>query len=145
MALVGLAVAGLVVWALTRTVEPAAAPVPLADATDTMPAVADTAMTALSTAPSTAPPLATTTTPSAPVPAAQTPPAVQGDRSEVGRIAVEDLRAKFGRGEVTIIDVRDAASFAQAHIPGALNIPMASIEAQLDRIPKDKPIVTYCT
>lgn len=132
----GLAVAALVVWALTRTVEPASGYVATTDATTTMTApVTPPAQT-------TQPPTATATTATSTAPP---PPQVQGDRSEVTRIAVEDLRAKLNRNEVTVIDVRDASSFATRHIPGAINVPFASVESMLDQIPKDKPIVTYCT
>jgi len=127
-------VAALVVWALTRTIEPAPEASPAGYATATVP---------VSTAPAT-PPIsstgATATTATAP-----RPPQPQGDRSTVQRIAVEDLRAKLDRNEVTVIDVRDASAFAAQHIPGAINVPFASVETMLDQIPKDKPIVTYCT
>lgn len=139
----GLLVLALVVWALTRTVEPASVMAPegsVADATTGAPALGDTGF---STTASTTP-TPTGTAPNAPV-AAPTPAPAAGDPAEVRRIAVEDLRAKNDRGEVTVVDVRDAASFAQAHIPGAINIPFASIEGQADMIPKGKPIVTYCT
>jgi len=133
----GVLVAALVVWALTRTVEPAST----ADTTS-FPAVAtpvtDTGF-AMDTAsvPSTATFANTATT----APAAQP----RGDQAEVTRIAAEDLRAKLNRGEVTVVDVRDAAAFTREHIPGALNMPFASLEAQIDTLPKGKAIVTYCT
>ena len=141
MAVGGLLVAALVVWALTRTVEPSAEPI--ADATTTtMPAATPEPIpTGTST---TVPPgfvTTSTTTSAAPPPA----PRPQGDPSSVQRIAVEDLRAKLNRNEVTIIDVRDANSFNARRIPGSINIPFASVETMLDQIPKDKPIVTYCT
>jgi hypothetical protein len=128
----GLAVAALVVWALMRTVQaPSSGYVeqPVADTpsvTATAPAVVETAQTSTS---ATAPP----------------PPAVQGERTNVARVSVEDLREQHRNGAVTIIDVRDAASFEAGHIPGALNMPFASIESFVDMIPKGKPIVTYCT
>ena len=130
MAAGGLLVAGLIGWAMTRTVEPAPAA-----ATSTV-ASSPAAIPAAGT-----PPL--TTDGSAPAPAPT--PARSGEPSSVARISVEDLRAQVGRGDVTVIDVRDAASFATSHIPGALNMPLASIEGQIDLIPKGKPIVTYCT
>jgi hypothetical protein len=132
----GLLIAGLVVWALTRTVEPPAtpAPAPVADATTgAFPPAAtptDTSLTALPT-----------TTQA--IPAAR--PQVQGDRAEVTRIAAEDVRAKLTRGEVVVVDVRDPAAYARSHIPGSINMPFATIEGQADALPKDKGIVTLCT
>lgn len=145
MALGGLLIGALVVWALTRTVEvtpttgtttatvsaPAAAPVPMAS----------TSTDGRVPAPSRVPPGAIAATTAGQLP----PPEVHGDRTSVQRIAVEDLRAKMGRNEVTVIDVRDANSYGVKHIQGAINVPFASIESMLADIPKDKPIITYCT
>lgn len=61
------------------------------------------------------------------------------------RITADELKPRFDRGEVTIIDVRDADQFVQSHIPGALQIPLARIEGEIAYLPKGKPIVTYCT
>lgn len=153
MGIGGVLVAALVVWALTRTVEPASvmtdadAP-PVASGTTSAPPTTNTGFPPLSTATAggTAGMTATTATNiSADPTPPQRPPEVQGDRGEVRRIAVEDLKAQVDRNAVTVVDVRDAASFARGHIPGAINIPFASVEAQLDQIPKGKPIVTYCT
>ena len=133
-------VTALVVWALTRTVEPAQQ---AAAGTDTVATVPSATAGAFDTN-------ATGTTATSPaIPAASTtaaPPAQpSGNHSEVPRIAVEDLRAKMNRGEVTVVDVRDANSFNTRRIPGAINVPFASVESMVDTIPKDKPIVTYCT
>jgi hypothetical protein len=132
-------VAALVVWALTRTVEPAAEPV--ATTAGSIDTVASTApLSTTQPIPATSSPIASTTA-AAPTP----PPQPHGDRSSVKRIAAEDLRAKMNRNEVTVIDVRDASAYGASHIAGAINIPFASIESMLDLIPKDKPVVTYCT
>jgi hypothetical protein len=124
----GLLVAALVVWALTRTVEPSTT-------------------ATLDTPPLEAPPVTTQTSTFTPTAAGTQapPPQIEGERSEVPRISVEDLRAKLNRNDVTVIDVRDNQAYQRGHIPGALNIPFASTESMLDLIPKGKPIVTYCT
>jgi len=63
----------------------------------------------------------------------------------VPRIKPEELRERMARNEVVVIDVRDAQSYLNGHIPGALHIPMARIDGEIPYLPKDKPIVTYCT
>jgi hypothetical protein len=141
----GLLVAALVVWALTRTVEPASvmSTAPTADATTTFtpPPAGTTATPAPTTAGAFETSLPTTASMPPPAPA----PHPEGNRAEVKRISAEDLRAQMGRGDVTVIDVRQPTDYARGHIAGAINIPFASIETQLDSIPKTKPIVTYCT
>ena len=47
---------------------------------------------------------------------------------------------------VTIVDVRDEDSFAEGHIPGALSIPLESIEKSVEQLRSlGKPVVTYCS
>lgn len=141
MAVGGLLVGALVVWALTRTVQPASEPVATTSVETSAPV--STTLPSTSTATTTLlPPGAVSTAATA---TAARPPEVHGERSSVQRIAVEDLRAKMGRNEVTVVDVRDANSYNTKHITGAINIPFASVETMLDQIPKDKPIITYCT
>lgn len=64
---------------------------------------------------------------------------------EFARISIDDAKAKFDRGEIVLIDVRDMNSYLASHIPGALHIPFNMIEGEIPYLPKDKPIVTYCT
>jgi hypothetical protein len=131
MAVAAIAVVALVVWALTRTVEPASSTV--AGAYETPPpAVATDATTVAS---STAPVTFTS----------DTAHPAHPEKDAVTRISVEDFRPKFDSGNVTIIDVRDSSSYATGHIPGAMNIPFASIQGFTDMIPKGKEVVLYCT
>jgi hypothetical protein len=135
-------VAGLIVWAMTRNVDPVeSASVDTVATTASYPTATNAPLNPGLTLPGATPTAtnATNATPTAP------PPHPEGDRSAVTRIAAEDLRAKMGRNEVTLIDVRDAGSYAREHITGAVNMPFASLEAQIDAIPKGKPIVLYCT
>jgi 3-mercaptopyruvate sulfurtransferase SseA len=59
------------------------------------------------------------------------------------RVAVKELQQRLGT--VTLIDVRDADSYIAGHIPGAIHIPLSYIEGEVRYLPRDKPIVTYCT
>jgi peroxiredoxin family protein/rhodanese-related sulfurtransferase/TusA-related sulfurtransferase len=43
-----------------------------------------------------------------------------------------------------LLDVRGPQEYELSHIPGAVNIPLAKLRTQLDRIPRDKPIYLYC-
>jgi cytoskeletal protein RodZ len=149
LAVGALIVAALVGWALTRTVEPAATtptaavntfPTSTAPAPDATTASATTATTA-SMPTETSAPIASTSAP------LTIPPehSQSADKAAIARVAAEDLREKMNAGSVTVIDVRDAGSYAAGHIQGARNIPYASIEANLDLIPKGKDVVTYCT
>lgn len=43
-----------------------------------------------------------------------------------------------------ILDVRSAAEYSAGHIRGAITIPLGKLATELDRLPQNRPIVTYC-
>lgn len=43
-----------------------------------------------------------------------------------------------------LLDVRTPEEFADGHIAGAVNIPLAELPNQLSQIPQDMPLVVYC-
>jgi len=64
------------------------------------------------------------------------------------RISVEDLRRRMESGEdFVFIDTRNPLAWAQsdATLPNAIRVPFDNFEESLDKIPRDKSIVTYCT
>lgn len=54
-----------------------------------------------------------------------------------------DYAALLEKGAV-IIDVRTKGEFQGGHIKGAINIPLQSLESNLSKIKKDKPVITCC-
>ncbi len=46
--------------------------------------------------------------------------------------------------QALLVDVRSGSEFASGHIPGAVNIPMDQIEARLDDLGRDLPVVFIC-
>jgi 3-mercaptopyruvate sulfurtransferase SseA len=62
------------------------------------------------------------------------------------RISLEQFVGLATKGAVTIVDVRGGESFADGHIPGALLIPLGSIEGSVEQLRGlRKPVVTYCS
>lgn len=147
----GAIVLALVGFAIVRTTKDQPADASVATASSPAPAVAaDTAASQTESVPSTLPPLESARPQSVPPVATSTTAesAVEPHASQVAhvpRITPEDLHQKFEAKDVTIVDVRDAASYSMGHIEGALHFPFASIASESARIPKDKPIVLYCT
>jgi rhodanese-related sulfurtransferase len=47
------------------------------------------------------------------------------------------------RGAI-IVDVRTPAEYMTGHIKGALNIPINTLVSQLNKLPKNKPLITCC-
>jgi rhodanese-related sulfurtransferase len=64
------------------------------------------------------------------------------------RIRVDELRRRMEAGEdFTVIDVRNPQTWAQSDVmlPEAIRAPLEKLEENLPKIPKNKPIVIYCT
>jgi phage shock protein E len=43
-----------------------------------------------------------------------------------------------------LLDVRTPEEFADGHIAGAVNIPLAELGNQLSQVPRDIPVIVYC-
>lgn len=53
------------------------------------------------------------------------------------------MHNKLNPGEV-ILDVRRTDEFSEGHIPGAMNIPLDQVEAQIDKLKSYKSIYIHC-
>ena len=68
--------------------------------------------------------------------------------AEAPRITVEELKRRMDAGEdFTVIDLRNPQAWAESDtmLPEAIRVPLGKLEENLPRIPKNKPIVAYCT
>ena len=68
--------------------------------------------------------------------------------AEARRLKVSDLKRRMDSGEnFTFLDVRNPQAWSESNVmlPGAIRVPLNSFEEKLSEIPKDKPIVAYCT
>lgn len=61
------------------------------------------------------------------------------------QLTVTELKARMDAGEaITIIDVREAEEWAINRLPGAVHIPMGTVPARLEEIPRDRLVVLQC-
>ncbi|CAN5629662.1 MBL fold hydrolase [soil metagenome] len=68
-----------------------------------------------------------------------------GRRSEsVVEITASELRQRLEEDEAAVLDVRQPAEWADAHIDGATFITGAELPARLDDVPRGKPLVVVC-
>lgn len=71
----------------------------------------------------------------------------QGEASypDVARVSLADAKAAYDTHGAVFVDVRDAESYAQSHIPGALSIPLSELETRRSELNSSDWIITYCT
>lgn len=60
------------------------------------------------------------------------------------RIDPQTYVAQFDNTPHFLLDVRTPQEFAGGHLEGAANIAVETLQANLDAIPRDQPIVLYC-
>jgi rhodanese-related sulfurtransferase len=65
-------------------------------------------------------------------------------RDDMEPVTREELAARLRDGLVSVIDVRPPDEFALGHVPGAINVPLADLQARLPEIDPDREIVAYC-
>ena len=66
------------------------------------------------------------------------------DRNTMEAVDAESLVERLADGSVVVLDVRPEEEYRAGHVPGALSVPVGSLETILQDLPKDKEIVAYC-
>jgi rhodanese-related sulfurtransferase len=65
-------------------------------------------------------------------------------RDELEPIERAELVRRLKAGTVTLIDVRPTAEYDQAHIAGAISVPLDGVKRWARRAPRRKQVVAYC-
>jgi rhodanese-related sulfurtransferase len=58
--------------------------------------------------------------------------------------SVKGLKNLLKNPQTVLIDVRELSEYRLGYIPNAINIPLRTLVQNLDRIPRDRPVVMYC-
>src|SRR3712207_6838068 len=66
------------------------------------------------------------------------------EREAMEAVDAVGLMERLTEGSVVVLDVRSEEEYRAGHVPGALSVPLASLEAALQTLPKDKEVVAYC-
>jgi len=60
------------------------------------------------------------------------------------RVEADEMATLLEGSEVVIVDVRPPEEYEQAHLPGAVSVPIEVLHEHVDDLPRDRPIVAYC-
>jgi rhodanese-related sulfurtransferase len=63
----------------------------------------------------------------------------------IRRITPSELKEMFGRGDITVVDVRNEKQWQQNHIKGAKSIPVMDVVIRANELDPNKLIVSYCS
>jgi phage shock protein E len=66
--------------------------------------------------------------------------------SPEGMISPADYVSQYQNNNAPhlLLDVRTPEEYADGHIAGAVNIPLAELGNQLSQVPRDIPVIVYC-
>lgn len=59
-------------------------------------------------------------------------------------VSVAELAEALSRGDSQILDVRGQTEYDEVHVAGALHIPLGFLPKNLERIPRDRPVLVHC-
>ena len=62
---------------------------------------------------------------------------------QVPEIDVDELEAVKAAGG-KVVDVREPDEYEEAHVPGAVLVPLATVPDRLDEFPSDGPVYLVC-
>lgn len=65
-------------------------------------------------------------------------------RDSLEPVDPQELLKRARQDQITVLDVRPPEEFAAGHLPGAINIPLAELEARLQDLDPAQEVVAYC-
>ena len=66
------------------------------------------------------------------------------NRDALEEVDATELMERLSDEGVVVLDVRPEEEYRAAHIPGAISVPVDTLEAALQMLPKDREVVAYC-
>ncbi|HQU94018.1 MAG TPA: rhodanese-like domain-containing protein [Pyrinomonadaceae bacterium] len=69
----------------------------------------------------------------------------QDEGRDAPRISLADAKKDFDENTAVFIDTHSKEQFELEHIPGAINIPGNAIKQNMNKVPKGKKIIAYCS
>jgi hydroxyacylglutathione hydrolase len=67
-----------------------------------------------------------------------------GAIATVSQIDARGLADALGAGNVVVLDVRDESEWDSGHLAEAIHLPLATLAARLNEVPRGRPIVVHC-
>ena len=65
-------------------------------------------------------------------------------KPEIPEVSAEEAFARSTSGEAVILDVRELDEWEAGHIPGALHIPLAELEARWPELRASDSVIAVC-
>ncbi len=63
--------------------------------------------------------------------------------AQAPRLGLDEAKKLFDRREAVFVDVRQPEAYAEAHVPGALSVPLREIPRRYTELPRDRQLIFY--
>lgn len=70
--------------------------------------------------------------------------ATKDPREPFTRISVQEAKEMIDKADAAVIDVREPHEYTAGHVPDATLIPVATVYAKREQLPKDKDLIFVC-
>jgi rhodanese-related sulfurtransferase len=62
-----------------------------------------------------------------------------------GSIDRQEVQRLFAEEQAQLVEVLPAADYEEEHLPGAINIPLKTLDAETTRrLARERPVIVYC-
>ncbi len=68
----------------------------------------------------------------------------QGRLQSIPTLTLAQVSSQLLADGVTVLDVRREVEWKSGHLPGALNVPVGSLDERVKEIPPDRPVIVHC-
>ena len=68
----------------------------------------------------------------------------QAPLQTIPTLTLAQVSSQLRADGVTVLDVRGEGEWKSGHLPGSLNVPVASLDRQISEIPRDRPVIVHC-
>ncbi|MBI1886124.1 MAG: rhodanese-like domain-containing protein [Chloroflexi bacterium] len=70
--------------------------------------------------------------------------AVKNPQEPFTRIDVKEAQEMMARDDIAVIDVREPHEYNAGHVPGAKLIPVGTVYARREELPRDRDVIFLC-
>ena len=67
----------------------------------------------------------------------------QDNYPDIPRVSASDAKGAFDSGNAVFVDIREPEEYEQAHIPGAILMPLAQVPVLMGELDPEDWIITY--
>lgn len=66
------------------------------------------------------------------------------ETKHIDQMSFDQAMERFREGRATLLDVRSMSEHEEAHVPGAVHVPLGYLPQEAEKLPRDRPVAIHC-